>query len=701
MLKLFEERANGQRVFLADIEVADGQTVTVGRSRSCDILWGTQDVKVSRHQIDICSRDGGLRVVNRGKTRLALAGRKSSLATGAEQRLFPPVTLRVGDSSLRVETDEIDPPEVPVLEIYDERRKRVCRLSLRRGPISVGAGDDNDGVVKADGVSRNHATVEPLGNNRFMLRDAGSKNGVYAAEKKGAKPTRVDAVEIGLNQRFFFGPCSGRVVLPGPKSFWRRRPGLTVGLAMAALLLVWVVRPRAPAKQEVVGVVEREALLVADIRNAMAMQSADERAECLSFLLMDDRVRSSGYAAAVKTLLDVQNAEKALLELLRRAAGEAQKIQTAFAESPWRFDSQSALLREWIEQIEKQEALWKEQRAVAGSLPLMAGEGLVIDDATWNDSRKTSEALRSLAEGLDALIAWEREFREQGGVWERHRIEQWQRLAAVLDAETAARTASDLMAATDYESAVQTAFHAMAKAWSIRMEAPAEAVSAPMFPRRLPSVPELALDGFQPLSDSEQAEYRAWAEGFDAMDRVSSAYGQWAVLHALLERYGNGRLLKNERGLREAVARRVAALEHATRTMALNHVERIDKAIAYVRGLRHKPDTEILDLHVVAALFPDEHEIRAARALFGEGPAGKLDGAVISLLKAIQAYASDMYVKANYELEDARRRKMTDHIQAICRMTERLVRERRVSAAWVAGFSGLAHWVGKEMSSRQ
>lgn len=96
---------------------------------------------------------------------------------------------------------EVDVADIPVL-VCTEGAIKGQRIQVPEGGLKIGRAEENDVVLKDDGISRFHARLL-LDNGSLWLQDAGSRNGVFVngVRVTGHQALRVDdTIKVGSHE---------------------------------------------------------------------------------------------------------------------------------------------------------------------------------------------------------------------------------------------------------------------------------------------------------------------------------------------------------------------------------------------------------------------------------------------------------------------------------------------------------------------
>jgi len=328
--QLIEISGSGKECIVKRINADDKLPLCAGRSDQADIVFGREDKQVSRQQFSINRKGSSLSVQNIGSLPVFFGEKNKSLLPQSSIAVSEAETFHFAGCSLRIEKIQEDKKYLLCLE-YDDGRKDKIPLSV--GRMTLGRGENNGVIVKAEGVSRDHVSLESLGGGVFRLVDENSKNGVYIY-REGVETRISDPVEIRAGERFAFGRVAGRVQEELPVADKKKFIGIAIGVIVA----VFVVFSLAQIKKHVA---EGPSVpFDRQFKAAWDVPAEENRIQALDVLRNVEAVRSNSNRLDMVTrgvvFLENQQALRALLEEKEEQWIQLKKLVAA---DPWSVQS--------------------------------------------------------------------------------------------------------------------------------------------------------------------------------------------------------------------------------------------------------------------------------------------------------------------------------------------------------------------------
>lgn len=212
---VYEVTPAGERHRIGAWDVYSAAVLSAGRSRKSDIVFGRNDLGVSRHQLEIKRSRKCWNVKNTGTARIYRL---------RDEKYFEPEQIfqaragdrfRISDTVLELVSELAAPTYHLEVTTYD---KQVCQAQLKDDQVTIGSAPRpiNDVVVSVEGVSRQHIQLNPVGEGRFIVEDLQSKNGVYTQKKGADRSERIEKAELSVGDTFSFGEAVGAICLGPP-----------------------------------------------------------------------------------------------------------------------------------------------------------------------------------------------------------------------------------------------------------------------------------------------------------------------------------------------------------------------------------------------------------------------------------------------------------------------------------------------------
>lgn len=326
--QLIEISGSGKERVAGCIAPHTALPLRAGRADQADVVFGQADKQVSRLQFSVDRKGAALRIQNTGSLPVSYGKKQKTLLPQATITVSNEETFRFAECSLRFEKTAAHKRYSLCLE-YDDGHKKKTALSGKK--ITLGRGENNDLVVEAEGVSREHVSVEPLGCGTFRLVDQNSKNGVFVYQEGGEKRIS-DPVEIRPGERFAFGRVAGRVQEENPGGRKKKLAGLLIGLAVAALAAFYFLGQEKKAAET--ATVSFEQLFL----SAWTVQGEDKIIQALDALQNNESVRSNRLTLVTNSVVFMQN-QQSLRALLKEKKEQRIRLQQSVASDPWALDS--------------------------------------------------------------------------------------------------------------------------------------------------------------------------------------------------------------------------------------------------------------------------------------------------------------------------------------------------------------------------
>lgn len=114
------------------------------------------------------------------------------------------------------------PEAFPLLEIVQGPKQGVWFTVAHQKEITLGRAVTNHILLEDNSVSRSHAVLEARGENEFVIRDIGSRNGTFVNDKKiqGEVPLKhLDVIKVGIYLfRYLTEPTEAPFVMPSEEA---------------------------------------------------------------------------------------------------------------------------------------------------------------------------------------------------------------------------------------------------------------------------------------------------------------------------------------------------------------------------------------------------------------------------------------------------------------------------------------------------
>ncbi len=328
--QLIEISGSGKECIVKRINAETKLPLCAGRSDQADIIFGQEDKQVSRQQFSITRKGSSLAVQNVGSLPVFFGEKNKSLLPQSSITVSEAETFHFAGCSLRVEEIQADKKYVVCLE-YDDGHKD--KIPLPEGRMTLGRGENNSVVVKTEGVSRDHVSLESLGGGAFRLVDENSKNGVYIY-KEGAETRISDPVEIRAGERFAFGRVAGRVQEEIPVADKKKFIGIVIGLSVAVLVAVSATQMKNHVAAGPTVPFDKQ------FADAWNVSPEENKIQALDALRNVETIRADGkHLEAVTNSVDFLKNQQALGGLLKEKGNQRIKLQEAVSADPWAFDS--------------------------------------------------------------------------------------------------------------------------------------------------------------------------------------------------------------------------------------------------------------------------------------------------------------------------------------------------------------------------